>query len=82
MLILNNILTVLFAIDSIALAAIILIQQGKDQGLGAIAGSMPTTETYWGKNKGRSKEEKMKKITRVLAVIFFVLAVLLNMNLG
>ena len=82
MLILKNILTVLFAIDSIALAAIILLQQGKDQGLGAIAGSMQTTDSYWGKNKGRSKEEKMKKITRVLAVIFFALAVILNMNLG
>ncbi len=80
--ILSSILTILFAVVSIALTAIILLQQGKDQGLGALAGSMSTSDTYWGKNKGRSKEEKLKKVTRVLAVAFFVLAVVLNMNLG
>ena len=78
--ILRTILMILFAVDCVALAIVIMMQQGKGQGLGALAGSMPTSETYWGKNKGRSKEENLKKITRILAVVFFALAIILNMN--
>ncbi len=51
--ILRIILTVIFAIDCIALAVIVLMQEGKSQGLGAIAGA---ADSYWGKNKGRSME--------------------------
>ena len=51
--ILRTILTVIFAIDCIALTIVVLMQEGKQQGLGAIAGA---AETYWGKNKGRSME--------------------------
>lgn len=50
--ILRIILTVLFALDCIALTVVILMQEGKQQGLGAIAGA---ADTYWGKNKGRSR---------------------------
>ena len=69
------ILLVLFIIDSLALAAIVLMQEGKAAGLGAISGA---AETYWGKNKGRSMEGAMVKITTGLAVLFFVLAAVLN----
>ena len=70
-------LTVIFIILSVALAAIILLQEGKSAGLGAISGA---AETYWGKNKGRSMEGKLEKITKWLAVVFIVLAVILNLN--
>ena len=76
--ILRIILTVLFALDCIALTVVILMQEGKHQGLGAIAGA---ADTYWGKNKGRSMEGKLVKITTGLAVAFMVLAVVLNLNL-
>ena len=72
------ILVILMIIDSIALTALVLLQEGKTQGLGAIAGA---AETYWGKNKGRSMEGRMVKITAVLVAVFFVLAILLNMNI-
>ena len=49
--ILRIVLTVLFVIDCIGLTVIILMQEGKSQGLGSIAGM---AETYWGRNKGRS----------------------------
>ena len=51
--ILRTILTILFVIDCIALTVVVLMQEGKSQGLGAIAGA---ADTYWGKNKGRSME--------------------------
>lgn len=75
--ILRIILTVIFAIDCIGLTIIVLMQEGKSQGLGAIAGA---ADTYWGKNKGRSMEGGLVKATTVMAVLFFVLAAVLNMN--
>ena len=71
------ILTVLFIIDCIGLTIIVLMQEGKSAGLGAISGA---AESYWGKNKGRSMEGTLVKITRVIAVLFMVLAVVLNIN--
>ena len=59
-----------------ALTAIILMQEGKDAGLGTIGG---IGETYWAKNKSRSVEGNMVRFTKLLAAIFLVLAVLLNM---
>ena len=75
--ILRTILTILFVIDCIALTVVVLMQEGKSQGLGAIAGS---ADTYWGKNKGRSMEGGLVKATTIMGVLFFVLAVVLNLN--
>ena len=76
--VLRIILTVIFVIVCIALSAIVLLQEGKSAGLGAISGA---ADTYWGKNKGRSMEGKLEKITKILAVAFFVLAVVINIPL-
>lgn len=70
--------TILFMIVSVALTALVLMQEGKSAGLGAISGA---AETYWGKNKGRSMEGTLVKLTRVLAIVFVILAFLLNMSL-
>lgn len=75
--ILRIILTVILAIDCIALTVVVLMQEGKQQGLGAIAGS---SDTYWGKNKGRSVEGNLVKATRIMAALFFVLVAVLNIN--
>lgn len=74
---LRIVLTIIFILVCVALATIVLLQEGKSAGLGAISGA---AETYWGKNKGRSMEGKLVKITRYLAIAFIVLAVILNLN--
>lgn len=71
------VLTVIFILDCIALVALVLMQEGKSAGLGAISGA---AESYWGKNKGRSMEANLVKITRILAIVFIVLAAVLNIN--
>lgn len=76
--ILRTVLLVLLVIASIALTVLILMQEGKSQGLGTISGA---ADTYWGKNKGRSMEGNLVKATKVLVAVFFVLSLLLNMNL-
>ena len=67
-----------FVVICIALAIIILMQESKQNGLsGAISGA---ADTYWGKNKGRSMEGKLVKITKILVILFIVIAVILNFN--
>ena len=56
--ILKTVLTIIFVIDCIALACIILLQEGKSAGLGTISGA---ADTYWGHNKGRSMEGALVK---------------------
>ena len=70
-------LTVIFILVSIVLTIIVLMQEGKSAGLGAVSGM---AETYWGKNKSRSMEGKMVQITTWLTVVFFVLAIVLNLT--
>ena len=70
-------LTIVFIIVCLALIGIVLLQEGKSAGLGAIAGA---AESYWGKNKGRSMEGAMVKITKYLVVAFIVIAAVLNIN--
>ena len=77
MAVLRTVLTVVFIIICVIISAIVLLQEGKSAGLGAISGA---AETYWGKNKGRSMEGKLVKITRILAVAFMIFAVLLNLK--
>ena len=61
----------------VALTVLVLMQEGKSAGLGSISGA---AETYWGRNKGRSMEGMLVKITKILAVFFMLLAVVLNLN--
>ncbi len=75
--ILHVILTVILILDCLVLTALVLLQEGKSAGLGVISGA---AETYWGKNKGRSMEGTLVKVTKVAAILFMVLAVILNIN--
>ena len=78
MAVLKIILIVVFIIISIALTVIILMQEGKSAGLGAIAGA---ADTYWGKNKGRSMEGRLVTGTKILVVLFIVIAAVLNLGI-
>ena len=75
--ILKMVITILFAIDCIALTAIVLLQEGKSAGLGTISGA---ADTYWGQNRGRSMEGALVKSTKFLAILFVVLAAVLNLK--
>ncbi|MCR5656453.1 MAG: preprotein translocase subunit SecG [Butyrivibrio sp.] len=76
---LKLVIAIVFIIDCVALVTLVLAQEGKTQGLGAIQGFAETT--YWGKIKGRSREGVLKKITIVLSVLFIVLSIVLNMSI-
>ena len=74
---LRIVLTVIYVILAVAISAVVLMQEGKSQGLGTIAGM---ADTYWGKNKGRSMEGALVKATKIMGILFFVLALVLNLK--
>ena len=72
---LSIILKILFILVCVAIVVLVLMQEGKSTGLGALNGA---AESYWGKNKSRSMEGMLAKITKYLAIGFILLAVVLN----
>ena len=77
MAVLRIIVTIVFILICIALTVLVLMQEGKASGLGAISGM---AETYWGKNKGRFMEGTLVKVTKYLAISFIVIAAILNIS--
>ena len=68
------VLGIVLIITSIALIAIVLLQEGRSAGLsGAIAGG---AESFLGKNKSKTIESKLVSITKILAIVFFVLSLI------
>lgn len=67
--------TILYIVVCIALVVVVLMQEGKSGGLSALSGSV---DTYWSKNKGRSMEGTLIKVTWALATLLLTLSVVLN----
>ena len=68
----HTLLTILLIIVALALIAVVLLQSGKSAGLsGAISGG---AEQLFGKQKARGMDLVLHRVTIVLSVLFFVLA--------
>ena len=75
--VLKAILTVLYVINCLVLIIICLIQSKDDEGAsGAIVGG--SSSSFYEKNKGRTKEGKIKKWTIILGIVFVVLNVVVG----
>lgn len=71
-------LMIVFVFICVALTIVVLMQESKSSGLsGTIAGA---ADSYWGRNKGRSVEGKLVVATRCLVALFFIIALILNIN--
>ncbi len=62
--------------DELDLIILVLMQEGKEAGLGSLTGAADSG-TYWSKNKGRSKEGTLIKVTTFFTIVFFVTAAIL-----
>ena len=72
---LRVIMTIVLVIAELFLIAVVLLQSGKSAGLsGSIAGG---AETFFGKQKAKSYEGKLQFLTKVAALAFIIIAVLL-----
>ena len=69
------ILTILQALASVALIVVVLLQSGKESGLGAIAGS---SDSYMGKNKSISLDAILASSTKWIALAWLVLVLCLS----
>ncbi len=74
---LRTVLTVCFMIICIVLMIVVLMQESKDSGLGSLSGEV---DSFVRKNRGRTREGKLVRITTILGVLFFVLAIVLNLK--
>lgn len=67
----------LLIIDCFAVIIVTMMQSKEDSGLsGTITGS--STNNFYEKNKGRTKEGKLKKWTLIFGVIFAIISVVLE----
>lgn len=75
--IIRTILTVIYFVVAIAVTILALIQSKEDAGLSStITGS--STNNFYEKNKGRTKEGKQKRWTVILSIVFVVLTIVLG----
>ena len=75
--IIRTILTVIYFIVAFAVIILATIQTKDDSGLSStITGS--STNNFYEKNKGRTKEGKQKRWTIILSIVFAVLTIVLG----
>lgn len=63
---------VIMALCAIFITLVVLFQPGNSSGVGALGGQ---TETFLGKNKSKTFEHRMKKLTIISSVVFAVLCI-------
>lgn len=74
--IMKTLLIIIYFIVAIVLTAITLLQSKDDEGAsGTITGG---SGSFYEKNKGRTKEGKLKRFTIILGIVFILLAIILG----
>ena len=69
MIVLQYVLGSLLIVFALALVLLVLLQSGKDSRLsGTISGG--STDTYYGQNKGHSRDKMLFRLTILVAVLF------------
>ncbi len=70
--VLKIIFLIVMAICALFVVLVVMFQPGNSSGVSALGG---TTETFLGKNKSKTFEHRMKKLTIISGIIFAVLCV-------
>lgn len=70
--VISIVLIIAMAVAAAAAIVLVLIQPSNSQGIDALGGS---SETFFGKNKGKSTESTLKKWTAICLVVLAVLAI-------
>lgn len=73
--VLEIIVGVLVLLLSVAIIGTVVLQQGHREGLGAITGG---ADSFLSKNKARTADAMLPRWTKIMAVVFFVLAIVAN----
>lgn len=65
----------------IAIIILVVVQQGNDEGMGVLGGGSGT-DTFFGKEKGRTMEGTLKKLTLVTVILFAIVSIILYLILS
>lgn len=66
---------IVLMIFSIAITIVVLLQEGHEQNVGVVTGG---ADTFLSKNKARSVDAFLARWTKIIAIGFFVLVILIN----
>ena len=69
------ILGIVLILFSVAITVVVLLQEGHEQNVGVITGG---ADTFLSKNKARSIDSFLARWTKIIAVGFFVLVIVIN----
>ena len=72
---LEPLLMIVMALMGVAAIVCILMQKGTNDNLGSLGGNESETDTYAGRNKSRSRDSILKKLTIVFLVLLLVISV-------
>ena len=78
--VIHVILSIIYVILGVAISVVILMQEGKSNGLGSAIGGI-SADSYWSKNRGRSMEGALEHFTRYWAIAFMLITIALNVIL-
>lgn len=76
------ILFILLIASAVMLIAVVLMQNVKTSGLGATFGGNMETESFYGKNKSKTRDGRLQNLTKLLAVVIGVLCIVLTLILN
>ena len=72
---LDVVLSIFDILLGVIMVILFLVQEGNDQGMGAISGA--SSDSYYSKAKGQTLEERLKQATKVVAVLFAIMSIVL-----
>ena len=73
-------LSIVDIILAVAIIILFLVQEGNDQGMGVVAGG--SSESYYGKAKGRTLDEQLKRWTVICSILFAIVSVILYLSVA
>jgi len=68
---LNFIGGIVLLVLGVVIVVVVLLQEPKDKGMGAITGG--SSDSYFGKNKPKTRDSMLAKMTKIFTVAFFVM---------
>ncbi|MCD7727496.1 MAG: preprotein translocase subunit SecG [Ruminococcus sp.] len=68
---------ILLLLSCIAIIIIVLVQESKEQGLNSAIGG-GSNDSFYATNKSRTRDAKLSRITKIAAVILFVVTIVVN----
>ena len=69
---------VLLLLASIFIVGVVMLQESRQTGLSS-SFTGGSSDSYFGKNRGRSRDAKLSRATKIAAVIFFVVTIAVNL---